>query len=195
MLETIKNGLDGMRNIGNRLKDLSVQYNNDTLSDNDKKLIVEEYKELGKAFNDIQHNTKFNGIRVFDDSKDKELRIQHGVNNGESTSINIGCIGGIREGFEEEFLKDSEKIEQSILKPINEKATYIGVKSVILEGIKQLNEDIQITLGEELSNLEDVDIAKEMMNYSKNDNLLYCSNMMYKKQMEYDKGLLIDLLR
>ena len=71
MLQTADVSLGNATEMGQRLKELSVQYNNETLSVEDKSLIEQEAKELTKGLQDTLKNTKYNEIEVFDKKKYK----------------------------------------------------------------------------------------------------------------------------
>lgn len=69
LIQTTESALNGVQNIGQRLKELSVSYKNDSLSDDDKKAIEDEGRELLKEMQNIQDNTEFNGQKVFNKGK------------------------------------------------------------------------------------------------------------------------------
>lgn len=89
LIQTTENSLEQVQNIGQRLKELSVHYNNDTLNADDKKIIENETKELLKEIQNIQNKTNFNGQNVF--SKDK-YTIQTGSEANDTYDIKIGCV-------------------------------------------------------------------------------------------------------
>jgi len=64
-LQTAEGALTEVSDMLTRLKELAVQVQNGTYSDEDKANIGEEMAALGKAISDIYLNTKFNGIEVF----------------------------------------------------------------------------------------------------------------------------------
>ncbi len=64
-LQTAEGALTEVSDMLTRLKELAVQVQNGTYSDEDKANIGAEMNALGKAITDIYVNTKFNGIKVF----------------------------------------------------------------------------------------------------------------------------------
>jgi flagellin len=64
-LQTAEGALTEVSDMLTRLKELAVQVQNGTYSDEDKANIGAEMAALGKAISDIYLNTKFNGIEVF----------------------------------------------------------------------------------------------------------------------------------
>lgn len=81
MSHTISNALSHMSDIGQRLRELAVQYQSDTLNDDDRKEIQNEAKALFEEMNHTIKNTKYNGISLFEHEK---FNIQTGANSKES---------------------------------------------------------------------------------------------------------------
>jgi flagellin len=69
-LQTAEGALTEVSDMLTRLKELAVQVQNGTYSDEDKANIGAEMNALGKAITDIYVNTKFNGIKVFGEQED-----------------------------------------------------------------------------------------------------------------------------
>lgn len=84
LIETANNSLTIIEEMGNRLKELSVQYKNETLSDEDRVAIKAETQALLKEMKHISDNTTFNGVKVFE--KDS-ITIQTGINSGDTYNI------------------------------------------------------------------------------------------------------------
>lgn len=64
----IQTAESGLGNIGDpnliRLRELAIQSANDTLTDDDRKLIQNEVEQIKNGINDIANNTEFNGIKL-----------------------------------------------------------------------------------------------------------------------------------
>lgn len=69
LAQVMDSSLEQMHNMGLRLKELSVQYNNSTLSAEDKSIIEQESTELIKEMSAIMENTNFAGLNVFAKNK------------------------------------------------------------------------------------------------------------------------------
>lgn len=89
LIQTTGNALESVSSIGQRLKELSVQYNNGTLSDDDKNTIETEAKELTKQVSNIMNNTSFNGKNVFSSNS---ISIMAGNSTSDIVNINIHDI-------------------------------------------------------------------------------------------------------
>lgn len=85
MLQVMDDAVSSSKSIGQRLRELAVSYNDDTLSNDDKKTIQDEATSLIDEMSNLYKNAKFNGNDVF--SKDQYV-IQTGANSGDTYTIN-----------------------------------------------------------------------------------------------------------
>ena len=92
LLQKTQDSLSVMNNMGQRLKELSVQYNNETLSSEDKGSIEEESIALLKEMNNIKNSTEFNGQKVFSKT---DYNIQIGDKSENNFDLKIDDITGI----------------------------------------------------------------------------------------------------
>lgn len=83
-LQVKEGGLDKMDNIGKRLRDLAVQYNNETLVEEDRKALAFEARTLLEEMNHTLSNTTFNNVNVFGD---KTLHFQAGQRSSDILTI------------------------------------------------------------------------------------------------------------
>lgn len=93
-LQVTESALTQMQNIGHRLKELSVQYNSELLTTEDKALIENEGKELMKEMQHIIENTRFGKLKVFE--KDS-YTIQTGPYSGETYEIKLPDFTELKE--------------------------------------------------------------------------------------------------
>ncbi|HHW24135.1 MAG TPA: flagellar hook-associated protein FlgL [Clostridiales bacterium] len=80
-IQTAEGALTEVSDMLTRLKELAVQVQNGTYSEEDKANIGAEMKALGKAISDIYVNTKFNGIQVFGKQEVETTTIEDVVKN------------------------------------------------------------------------------------------------------------------
>lgn len=85
-------------------------------------------------------------------------------------------------------------IERNILDPINKARALIGVQESILE--KRLNYEMEkeSALGQSLSNIQDVDIAKELMNKFKHEMLMANGMSLLYNNLENRRANIMKLL-
>lgn len=93
-LQVSEGALTEIQTIGHRLKELSVQYNSDILTNEDKALIENEGKELLKEIQYIINNTRFGELKVFE--KDSYI-IQTGPYSGETYEIKMPDLSDLKE--------------------------------------------------------------------------------------------------
>ena len=96
-IQTAEGALAEVSDMLTRLKELSVQVQNGTYSEDDKKNIGAEMKALGTAISDIYVNTKFNGINVFGSQSTltaEEYNAQYVTDNSLSSSLFYKVTGG-----------------------------------------------------------------------------------------------------
>lgn len=93
-LQVAESALSQMQQIGHRLRELSVQYNSDILTAEDKNAIENEAKELFKEIKHIIENTRFGGLKVFD--KDSYI-IQTGPYSGDIYEIKLPDLSHLKE--------------------------------------------------------------------------------------------------
>jgi flagellin len=100
LVQTAEGALNEVASMLQRVRDLKVQYNNDTLSDEDKTAISAEVFEIAKEVKSITDDTKFNGKALFGTTG---FTFQVGANTGETISTaatglsNTFANGGLSE--------------------------------------------------------------------------------------------------
>lgn len=132
-LETKENALSKMGEIGQRLRELAVQYENDTLSQEDKSLIQKESASLLKEIEHSLKNTSYNGKNVFEP---KDLKVQTSSNASDTFTIQSNNLFSF--SFDsKEGIKPSPPVEEAApIKPVEpdktepvEKKYQVAIKS------------------------------------------------------------------
>src|SRR5690606_12471610 len=86
LLSTLDGGLDEINNIVQRLRELSIQQKNDTLSTLDKTYIQHEIDAQIKEIDRIGRSMRFNDISLFNDPRSLSFQVGEGDNsNGTDT--------------------------------------------------------------------------------------------------------------
>lgn len=93
-LQVAEGALTEIQDIGQRLKELSVQYNSDVLTSEDKGAIEGEAKELLKEINHIIDNTCFGKLKVFEKNS---YTIQTRPYSGDSYEIKLPDLSHLKE--------------------------------------------------------------------------------------------------
>ena len=118
-LQTAEGALTEVSDMLTRMKELAVQVQNGTYSDEDKANIGAEMAALGKAISDIYVNTKFNGIEVFGKQRTASVSeegsaVQEAFTDLKGTFIKFDSKSGIWMSTED--IDDEEFVEEESLK-------------------------------------------------------------------------------
>ncbi|MEI9537344.1 flagellin [Enterobacter cancerogenus] len=129
LAQTTEGALEEVTENMQRIRELTVQAKNGTNSEDDRKSIM---KEIGSRLEEIQRVadvTNFNGVKVFDGSKDK-ITIQIGDKDGDTIDINLNELN-LKELGLENFGDDFAKIKATITDPTVEKGTAVVVDATV----------------------------------------------------------------
>lgn len=195
-IQTAEGATNEVSSMLTRLKELAVQVSNGTYSTDDKANIGSEMKALGTAADEIFTKTKFNGTDVFG----SDTTITYGEDAG--SSITIATL--TRSKFD--LLKAATDaadtaptgvtvtlVEDAITELNTSRATY-GAQQNKLEHVINNQSTTQENLQAAESRIRDVDMAKEMMTFSKNNILSQAAQAMLAQANQQPQGVL-QLLR
>ena len=88
MTQTVEGALGEMENILQRVRELSVQASNSTLSASDRAMIQSEVDALTNEIDSIAKNTHFNNVKLLDGSN-TDVTFQIGMNSENSLKVNL----------------------------------------------------------------------------------------------------------
>jgi flagellin len=91
MVQTAEGALTEVHSMLQRVRDLKVQYNNGTNSDDDKVAIASEVSHISQEIGNIVSQTKFNGTAVFNNGT---FSFQVGANDSETVSTSAANLSG-----------------------------------------------------------------------------------------------------
>jgi flagellin len=98
LAQTAEGALDEVTNMLQRMRELTVQSQNDTYSADDKKNIFAEQNALADQINSVVANTQFNGTKLFTGGAGtdgvREFKIQTGANADDKLTISLDNLGG-----------------------------------------------------------------------------------------------------
>jgi flagellin len=164
-----------------------VQASNDTLADEDKEAIGSEVAQLAKEIKDIRSQTQFNGIKLLDGVK-TSVSFQVGANSGETIDVDLKDIVGSGFGTggmsaivalsadtaaasagaaSAAFASISlDNIDDAIKAVSSLRGTFGAVQNRLDHRLNNLS-TYQENLVASESRIKDVDMASEMVNFSK----------------------------
>ncbi|WP_084243365.1 flagellin [Planomicrobium okeanokoites] len=204
VIQTADGALNESHSILQRMRELTVQAANDTNNTDERTAIKGELDELTATLTEIKDNTQFNGQKLLDASAGSggALSIQTGANGGENFTLDLAkadlatILTDLGSGDvstasgAEAFLGNLD----TAIKEVSAGRGYLGaVQNRLDYTINNLNASAENTQAAE-SRIRDVDMAKEMMNLTKNNILTQASQAMLAQANQAPQAVL-QLLR
>jgi flagellin len=185
LVQTGEGALNEVHSMLQRIRDLKVQYSNGTLDTDDKTAISAEVKQLGSEISDITKNTEFNGIKLL--SGGSNVVLQVGAASADtitltatemSGAISTGGTGGLKEltdigsagtvaAADTAFAALTiDNIDDAINNVSTARSTFGAVQNRLEHRLNNLS-TYQENLVASESRIRDVDMASEMVNFTK----------------------------
>ena len=173
LVQTAEGSLNEVHSMLQRMRDLKVQYKNEVLDDDDKAAIVAEAKALTSEIKDIQSKTEFNGIALHNASG--TVSFQVGANAGETIDISKTDLTGTSGvGSKVSAVTDKTSWESVDISDIDDAIKNVssirgefGAAQNRLEHRLNNLATYQENLVASESRIRDVDMASEMVNFTK----------------------------
>ena len=203
LIQTAEGALNETHAILQRQRELVVQAGNEgTLGDDELTAIKDEITELNKELTAIADRTEFNGKKLLDGNFDAQFQI--GANESQILELEINAGEG--KGFSAEDLGVSEitatgesfdadvALVDAAIKSVSAARSKLGANQNRLDHtINNLNNAAENLTAAE-SRIRDVDMAKEMMEFTKNNILTQAAQSMLAQANQQPQGVL-QLLR
>ncbi|MDU6876795.1 MAG: flagellin [Clostridium botulinum] len=201
LIQTAEGALNETHSILQRMRELSVQAANDTNVDVDREAIKAEIDALNTEIDRISSTTQFNEKDLLNGTLDANLQI--GANNDTNLSLNIKidtAMNSDKLGTKNVDVTDHAKAQKSIstvnsaIKTVSTQRSALGALQNRLEHTIANLDNASENLQAAESRVRDVDMAKEMMNFSKNNILQQAAQAMLAQANQAPQGVL-QLLR
>jgi flagellin len=210
LVQTAEGALNEVHSMLQRVRDLKVQFNNGTLSDEDRNAISAEVFEIAKEIKDITEDTKFNGKDLFSPSA-TSFTFQVGANQGETITaasatlcdtiangglsqvINLASAGAASAALSSGDLSSLSVIDDAI-KNVSKVRGNLGAIQNRLEHRLANLATYQENLTASESRIRDVDMAAEMTKFTKLNILQQAGTSMLAQANQAPQGVL-SLLR
>jgi flagellin len=185
LVQTGEGALNEVHSMLQRVRDLKVQYANGTLDDDDKTAISAEVQQLGKEISDISTKTEFNGIKLLSGGSDVTLQVGAGsadtitlTATEMSAAVGTAGTGGLKEitdigsattvtAADTAFSALSiDNIDAAIKNVSNARSTFGAIQNRLEHRLNNLS-TYQENLVASESRIRDVDMASEMVNFTK----------------------------
>ena len=211
LLQTAEGALESISNMLTRLKELAVQAGNGVYNEQDLENIQLEVNEIIDQINIVANTTAFNGLNILDGSyATNTLNFQIGITPSESISLNVpdmkaNAIGVVLSNvtvtsIEAIDLTDKDLVAEN-LDAIDAAIQDITSTRAIFGSIQNRAEYTMSNLSTNSENLtaaesriRDVDVAREMANYS-SLNILIQSGMSVLAQSNQKTQHVLKLLQ
>ena len=181
-----------------RVRDLAVQYNNGTLSSSDKTAITDEVGQLCAEVNRIGSDTKFNGIALLTGSS--SISFQVGAEDNQTIAVSSVALFGSGGSYKVDSnvftfsgTVSISQIDQAIENVSSARSTFGSVQNRLEHTINNLT-TLEENLQASESRIKDVDMAKEMVNFTKLNILQQAGTSMLAQANQSSQGVL-SLLR
>jgi len=210
LIQTAEGALQTVNDILVRIKELATQSANGTYNDTDRTRIQEELTELAKEIKNIADNTRFNEIDLLNGSgtgSGADIDLQIGIDSSQTLTLEVDRFNlydlsgtdvvGTVSGWDLSSISGAKDVLSGIddiIDAVSAARSYLGANQNRLENtINNLNINVENLTAAE-SRIRDVDMAREMMEFTKNNILTQASQAMLAQANQTPQGVL-QLLR
>ena len=195
LVQVAEGALNETHSILQRMNELATQAANDTNTSTDRTAIQAEIDQLTSEINRIQSTTQFNTMNLLDGTFSSK-NLQVGSLSGQSIGISIKNMNASSLGVN--ALKVSsfasagssmDKIQSAINLVSTQRSTLGALQNRLEHTINNLNTTAENTQAAE-SRIRDVDMATEMVEYSKNNILAQAGQSMLAQANQATQGVL-----
>jgi flagellin len=197
LIQTAEGAMNEIHSILQRMRELTVQAANDTNVADDRTAISTEQSQLTEEIKRIASQTQFNTQNLLDGSFSGHFQV--GANNDQSIEVAIADLSGLGDGASGAMGSYSsataylETLDADI-KTVSTQRSNLGAIQNRLEHTILNADNTSENLQSAESRIRDVDMADEMVNYSKNNIVQQAAQSMLAQANQSTQGVL-SLLR
>lgn len=206
LIQTAEGALNETQSILQRMRELTVQATNDTNVTADREAIAEEVRALSTEVDRIASQTEFNTMKLFDSNFSNKL-LQVGANSSQTISFSINGMSATDLGVAitdvAEIISGATggstvtpliSIVNSAITMVSTQRSKLGALQNRLEHTIANADNTSENLQAAESRIRDVNMAEEMVTYSKNNILQQAAQSMLAQANQSTQGIL-SLLR
>ncbi len=208
LVQTGEGALNEVHSMLQRVRDLKVQHTNGTLDTQDKEAISAEVQQLAKEVSDIQSKTEFNGIKLLDAGS---VTFQVGAEAADTITLaktdlsgalaagglqeltNVGSAASVSAADTAFTALSIDNIDTAIKNVSTARSSFGAVQNRLEHRLNNLS-TYQENLVASESRIRDVDMANEMVNFTKLGILQQAGTSMLAQANQSPQGVL-SLLR
>jgi flagellin len=197
LIQTAEGALNETQSILQRMRELTVQSSNDTNVSADRTAIKEEVSALASEVTRIANETEFNTMKLLNGSfSGKSLQV--GANKGQSISFSIDNMRASALSIDHvashvgTYVSATGQISvvQAALNQVSTQRSALGALQNRLEHTIANADNASENLQSAESSIRDVDMAKEMVKYSKDSILQQAAQSMLAQANQSTQGVL-----
>jgi flagellin len=203
LIQTAEGALNETHAILQRMRELTVQAANDTNATEDREAIGAEITQLESEITRIATTTEFNTKTLLNGDA-SSISLQVGANSGQLVSFAIadmtdsglsvdGTGSAVATGAASDITKLVKTVNDALTTVSTERSKLGAIQNRLEHTIKNLDTSSENLQASE-SRIRDVDMAKEMMNFTKNNILTQAAQAMLAQANQAPQGVL-QLLR
>jgi flagellin len=195
LVQTAEGQLNEVHSMLQRVRELAVQYKNGTLSTEDRTAIQSEVNQLGSEIQRIGTSAGFNGISLL--ATASTITFQVGANDGDVIGVSTISLGSaVSSGvfdLSATGTTDISEIDDAINQVSAQRATFGAVQNRLEHTANNLSV-YQENLTASESQIRDVDMASEMVQFTKDQILQQAGTSMLSQANQLPNSVL-SLLR
>jgi len=189
LVQTAEGAMQSAHNIMQRMRELAVQSRNGTNDDAvDRKALNLEFSQLNNELQQIEDTVKFNDMQIFGTT----FTLQSGANANDITTFSIGTLevpSGVSVDSEANAAAAIARMTTTINSLSTNRATLGAIQNRLEFKIQNLDNSAENLAAAE-SRIRDVDMAKMMTEFTKNNILFQASTAMLAQANALPQGVL-----
>lgn len=201
VIQTVEGALTEVHSILQRVRDLAVQAGNDSNNTDSRDAIKSEIDALGAELTRIADTTNFNGINLMGGGTDAPASLTFQVGAGSIAAadqiavdiVDFSALGGTIEGLTVDSAENArlsiESIDTQITAVSSARADLGAVQNRFESAINSLNVSRE-NLSAAESRIRDVDMASEMVNFTRSNILSQAGTAMLAQANQANQGVL-----
>lgn len=197
LIQTAEGALNETQSILQRMRELVVQASNDTNVSADRDAISEELSALTSEVDRIAEQTEFNTMKLLNGSFSSK-NLQVGANSGQAISFGIKTMTATALGISSVYSGIASygsataniAVIQSALNEVSTQRSALGALQNRLEHTIANADNTSENLQSAEARIRDVDMAKEMVKYSKDNILQQAAQAMLAQANQSTQGVL-----
>ncbi|WP_278253289.1 flagellin N-terminal helical domain-containing protein [Bacillus sp. SD088] len=195
MLQTAEGALNETHSILQRMRELSIEAANDTLTNADREALATEFDQLKEEISRIAKDTQFNTMPLLDGSR-TSVHIQAGANAGQTIELSFGNMNAEALKLDDISINNREDANNAIdvldkaIQTVSSERSKMGAYTNRLEHAYNNVSTMEENLVAAESRIRDADLAKEMMDYTKAMILLQANQYVMRLHMQQAYSIL-----